>query len=167
MVIKTENCVWQELLDKAHDAWNKHNDSLTADYEAGKITADEVRENYWNFRDVLDIVCDDDKMRAACIFGKLNYQIENGGVMQWVDNRYAYYSIDWLQEYLEATGPIGKKIWKLLSPFLRDFMDEETGYLAETDEEEWEDLVNSSDYLSDEFYKLQDDWHKEVYEYLS
>ena len=119
-------------------------------------------------KDMLVHACETEAERAACVFGKLNQQIENGGVVQWVDNGYAYGCIEWLPEYLEATGPVGKKVWALLRPFLEDYMDED-GELERFDEEdgEWEDCMGCSDRISSEFYALQDEWHPEVYAYLA
>ena len=93
-----------------------------------------------------------------------------GGVIKWVDNGYAFGCIDWLQEHLEATGPVGKKIWEMLRPFLEEFMDEHTGEIQQDDEDDegnWSQASECSDELSTRFYDLEDEWHPEVYAYLA
>lgn len=151
MTLRGDDCEWQKLMDGPYQRWQEHDGS-------------------WSVKDMLLHACHTEAERAACVFGKLNQQIENGGVCQWVDNGYAFGCIDWLPDYLPATGPIGTKIWELLHPFLESYMDED-GQMVQfgegEDDLEWADCSNMSDRLSNEFYKLEDEWHKEVYAYLA
>jgi hypothetical protein len=167
MTLLTENCPWQTLMDGPYDRWRKHNEDLWVKLEAEKITHKQYRGQRWSFGDMVRN-CETDAERAACVLGKLNQQIENGGVIQWVDNRYAFESYPWLQEHLEGTGPVGKQIWEMLNPFLQDFMDEDSGEIRQCEDGDsaWEEAFGCSDRLSDKFYELEDSWHPEVYAYL-
>ena len=165
-----ENCEWQALMDVCYARWQEHDEEVMEDLKAGKITNCVARDRHWGVKDMLIHACNTEAERAACVFGKLNQQIGNGGVIQWVDNGYAYGCIDWLPEYLEATGPVGKKIWEMLRPFLEEFMDEHTGEIQQDDEDDegnWSQASECSDELSTRFYDLEDEWHPEVYAYLA
>lgn len=169
MALKEENCEWQALMDVCYDRWQKHDREVREAREKGVIDDRTARGRMWGVKEMLIGACNTEAERAACVFGKLNQQIGNGGVIQWVDNGYAFGCIDYLQEYLEATGPTGKKIWEMLKPFLEDFMDEETGEIKQYEDadEEWSEAYECSDGLSTRFYALEDEWHPEVYAYLA
>jgi hypothetical protein len=170
MALKEENCEWQALMDVCYDRWQKHDKQVREDYEAKRIDDRTARKRMWGVKDMLIHACNSKAERAACVFGKLNQQIENGGVIQWVDNGYAMGCIDYLQEFLEETGPVGKRVWAMLSPFLEDFMDEDTGEIRQYGEDadaEWSEAFECSDGLSTRFYAIQDEWHPEVYAYLA
>lgn len=164
-MLKTENCEWQALMDGPYERWIQHDNDIERALAAGDISPAEAREQSWGVHDMLVNACETEAERAACIFGKLNQQIENGGVMQWMDNGYAAGCIEWLPDLLPETGPVGKKIWDLLSSILEDYMEDlEDNSLSD---EDWEVCSVSSDRVSTAFYELQDAWHLEVYAYLA
>ena len=169
MTLLTENCPWQTLMDGPYDRWQQHSAEVQKDYEAGKLDERTARKRIWGFGDMLVHGCNTKAERIACVLGKLNQQIENGGVIQWVDNGYAYGSIDYLEDFLTECGPTGVEIWTMLKPFLEDYMDEDGEGIRQYDEEEgeWEEAFGVSDRLSDKFYALQEKWHPEVYALLA
>ena len=174
MVLKTENCEWQELMNGPYNRWQQHDELARLDREISAADGDHFENDrkVWGVEDMLLHACHTEAERAACVFGKLNQQIDNGGVCQWVDNGYAFGCIEWLPDYLPATGPVGKQIWELLRPFLESYMDEDSGEMVQFDDGdedglEWQDCSDMSDRLSSEFYRLQDEWHPEVYAYLA
>lgn len=67
MPLDTENSVFQSLMSQAYDKWHQHKD--------------------WTFRQFINHL--DFRERVAVLLGTMNYQIENGGVSQWIDNAYA------------------------------------------------------------------------------
>jgi hypothetical protein len=166
MALKTENCGWQALMDIAYDRWNANNDSVTERYRNGQLNEAEARKLMWGEEDHL-LACTP-KEREACILGKLNQQIENGGVSQWVINGYAYTAIKFgLWRLLDEMGETSRKIAELIRPFVEDCMDEDSGefmqYADDDDDDSWQEANGCSDRISDRFYELQDAWHPEVY----
>lgn len=169
MTLKTADCEWQALMDGPYDRWQANSKQVHADLEAGRIDRKTARKRSWDFGDMLVHGCNTEAERIACVLGKLNQQIENGGVIQWVDNGYAIGSIDYLEDYLNRCGPIGRTIWEFLRSFLEDFMDEDSGEIRQYDDGdgEWEEAFGVSDRLSTRFYDLQEAWHPEVYRLLA
>lgn len=162
-MLKTENCEWQTLMDGPYDRWQQHSEQVR---KAGNIDDRTAQKRMWGFGDMLVHGCNTEAERIACVLGKLNQQVENGGVIQWVDNRYAMDSIDYLQDYLTRCGETGTKIWEMLKPFLEDYMDEETGEIRQY-EDDYQNAFDCSDRISDKFYELQEAWHPEVYALLA
>jgi hypothetical protein len=68
----------QRLMDGAYDRWQTQKDTMT-------------RQEFWDQLDADE--------RVAVFLGNLNYQVENGGFSQWLDNGYAT---------LETVGFIGR-----------------------------------------------------------
>lgn len=163
-MLKSENCPWQKLVNESYDAWELHDKEVMDEHVAGNINAITAHKRMWEFGDML--VHSDTLHQIACVLGKMNEQIENGGVIQWVDNGYAHASIDYLQDCLTDCGPVGQKIWGMLKPFLELYIDENGDKRHYDDECDYEEAYNLSDGLSDEFYAVSDDWHNEVYALL-
>lgn len=165
MTLKTENCEWQAIMDVAYDKWQDHEKQLSEDVAEGIITEDQARLRRWGFKEMIANVCDSERMIAACVLGKLNQQVENGGFLQWIDNRYAFVSWAYLPEILEKMGPNSKKVLDLCKQAMT-WVDEDTGFLYDENErrdEAWDFLGG----LDSKFYKLQDKWHPEVYAFLA
>jgi hypothetical protein len=163
MTLKTENCSWQALMNVAYDRWNANNDSVTERYKKGDLTEDEARKLMWREEDHL-LACTP-KEREACILGKLNQQIENGGVGQWVDNGYAYTAVKFgLWRLLDEMGETSREVAELIRGFVEDYMDEDGEFKQYADDDDsWQEANGCSDRISSAFYKLQDKWHPEVY----
>lgn len=152
-MLKDENCQWQALCDIAYDQWQEH-DKLAPHSEK------------WGFKEMLENAEGPEKMVAACVLGKLNQQVCNGGFMQWIDNRYAIDSWHCLPEILEEMGPVSKKVLELCKHAM-SWVDEDTGYVIEPDGWDREEACDDLDEVDSQFYKLADEWHKEVYAYLA
>lgn len=166
MTLLTENCPWQTLMNAAYDRWQTHDQIIMEDCKVGRVTPKEATKLTWSFKDMLEHGCYSKAERAACVLGKLNQQVENGGVIQWVDNMYASHSIQYLEDYLRECGPTGSAIWEMLKSFLEEYMDEGGCRQFDDDDYDWQIMQEESDRLSDKFYEMEDEWHKEVYLYL-
>lgn len=150
-------------MDGPYDRWQKRSKELTRAFHAKEIDLKAHRARTWTFKGMLLNGCNSAAERAACVLGKLNQQIDNGGFAQWVDNRYAIESWDLLPDVLNEMGPVSKKVLAMCRQMMKlvgvngDFGD---------DDDDWEHTIDLSDRLSSEFYKLKDEWHPEVYAYL-
>ena len=95
----------QELMDKAYSRWQKGGDL----HNTSRI-------------EFLDKLTDPERM--AVVLGNLNYQVENGGWNQWVDNGYCT-SIVHLKDALEKVGtPTAKKVLTMVETVEDDLSDE-------------------------------------------
>jgi hypothetical protein len=152
-------------MDGAYDRWQQHEKRVEDDYKAERIDIDTARKRKWDFADMLDHACNTRVERAACMLGKLNQQIGNGGWEQWVDNGYALDSMAaGLDEHLREMGPKSQRVLEMVLDILSYYDDDGT---FTGDDFEWEQFVDgAADSLSTEFYALDDEWHVEVYAYL-
>ena len=145
MAVRTENCVWQALMDDAYDRWQRINA--------------ENPNNPWTFEDMLDNCSELE--RHAVALGKLNQQVENGGFIQWVDNGYGPDTIDTLCDILPKMGPVSRKVLDMCVKF--GDWDETELDEGDYELERWNEI---DDRCSRNFYDLQDEWHEEVYTFL-
>ena len=65
----------QELMDAAYKRWQDHNESVDNNYNL-----------QWDQQQFWDQLSEAEEI--AVYVGNLNYQVENGGFQQWVDNGY-------------------------------------------------------------------------------
>jgi hypothetical protein len=168
MTLLTNNCPWQQLVDSAYDRWQHHDLGVRNRAQLGEITQSEARSLMWSFGDLL-ANCSDAE-RQALSLGKLNQQVENGGVMQWVENGYAGHSAGILANLMPQIGPTSDRIWQLLSKFLNDWSEElESSDEQPVDyrEQQHELAYGDADELDDLFYLLSDEWHVEVYSHIA
>jgi len=164
MTLRGDNCRWQQLMDGPYDRWQKHCKELDQLRRADKISAIAHNKRRWSFKGMLNNGCYNQAERVACVLGKLNQQVDNGGFSQWVSNGYAVKSWDWLPDILEEMGPASKKVLDLCCQMMAH-VDEDEGDFEIGDD--WENTIMPlSDTLSDAFYALHDEWHPEVYAYL-
>jgi hypothetical protein len=167
MTLRGDNCFWQQLMNGPYDRWQKHNGKLEQQVKDEKLSIRDYRRRSWGFKEMLVDACNPVE-RAACVLGKLNQQVENGGFAQWVDNQYAVDSWDWLPDLLEDMGPASQKVLAMCKQIM-GWVEEDTGGFAQDEDSEydWEHVICPlSDRLSAEFYELEDEWHEEVYAYL-
>jgi len=166
MSVAGDDSLWQSLMNGPYERWSAHNDRIEAACKNDAIDDRTARLKSWDVKDMLIHACETEAERSACVLGKLNQQVENGGFKQWLENGYALASVDWLQELLEAIGPIGPRIWEMCFMIL-EYGDEETGRTQEYEEDSsWDDLQNLSDTLSTEYYGISAKWQLAVDEYL-
>ena len=100
------------------------------------------------FHDQLDA-----KERIAVFFGNLNYQVENGGYMQWIGNRYATEEVVGflIRRLQEIATPEANVVMQHLAN-IRDLC-EEHGW----DSDRWEDYVwdnIETDHFDHSFYNV-------------
>ncbi len=169
MTLLETDCPWQTLMDGPYDRWQEHEKEVERAYNADEIDLATARRRKWGFDGMLDNACNA-KERTACVLGKLNQQVCNGGFLQWVDNSYAIDSWHDLEDLLSKMGPVSLKVLELCREMMT-WVDEDGEIDGVHDEEDGqyvhEQACLASDRLSDAFYALDDAWHPEVYAYLA
>lgn len=94
--------IHQYLMDKAHDLWEKHRD--------------------WTYRDFVSHLSP--LRKDAVLIGNFNYQIENGGFLQWDWNGYSEYSgdifriLDEFSAYSPEAAKLANEVSSLINKFL-------------------------------------------------
>lgn len=153
--IKESNArdLWQSLMDDAYDRWKDENDQTITNYE-------EMLEKVPRLN------------KIAVLLGNLNYQVENGGWEQWVDNGYAIR----YPEVLDALGEINTSLSNKVSSMIEElapYIDESAknrGFFGDywIDEgyeyEEVCDEVEQYDEDTDEIYYEEECWDEEVFQ---
>lgn len=105
--------------------------------------------------------------RIAVYAGNLNYQVENGGFIQWMDNNYAKTEVvSFLTRTLERmTGPGAAAVLKILKDFIRVTraygIDLDEG-LRGFDDRDYESLYKALEPLNERFYDINDDFVAEI-----
>lgn len=112
--------------------------------------------------------------QIAVAFGNFNYQVENGGIHQWIYNGYFYDDAEKLTEYLESGKGLDERCQKILDTVYkieqnaRDTDCDRDGHYTDPDDEdgEWQfigDMINCDAF--DIWYYEHcdgDDWWKTV-----
>lgn len=108
--------------------------------------------------------------KKAVVLGKLNYQVENGGFYQWVDNGYVS-SIEYLLLVLkEMDTETSKKVAELLEnirPFVISGV-KNTGCFGKYLTLDHEDVMDNIEfnYLDDEYYNINEKFMEDCEEFL-
>ncbi|MCL2392933.1 MAG: hypothetical protein FWC66_10085, partial [Oscillospiraceae bacterium] len=144
----------QALMNEFYDEWQKEENK-------GKSKWD-VLENY------------SEAHQIAVAFGNFNYQVENGGLHQWIYNGYFHDDAEKLTEYLESGVGLDERCQKILDTIYkldqsaRDTDCDRDGYYIEPDDEDSEsqfigDMIDC-DGFDTWYYEHcgQDDWWKTV-----
>jgi hypothetical protein len=133
----------QNLVDEAYDLWQKP-------------------ENNWNKDQFLQNL-PSQAHRDAVILGNLNYQVGNGGFEQWFGNDYGDRDAEYLiGTLLPAIGtPSAKRVMYLVEEAY-DLREEYDPYEGEPNE----DASNDLDNLDSEYYAIDDEFMKDVNQYL-
>lgn len=142
--------LWQNLMDRSYAKWEN-----TVPYRRFLLSLDSVE-------------------RKAVILGNFNYQVLNGGLQQWVDNGYASGSGRDLLAILEEIGTeVSEKILKIVKQTLQYVNTdmEKFGFGEDYWNEPWDGeeppaCYETVDKLTDEFYKISDDFEHDVGKYL-
>jgi hypothetical protein len=133
--------VWQGLMDSAYDKWEK-----------GMNKAD--------FLESLD-----SPEAEAVVLGNLNYQVQNGGFYQWIDNGYAELSAsDVLFVLKRMKTPAARAVIKMVRQVI-EYMD--SGAFGDDGEEHDEEALDALDKLDDEYYVLDDQFNNDIEKYLT
>jgi len=141
---------WQVLMDAAYKKWE------------GKD---------WTYARFLVEI--ERKERIAVLLGNLNYQVENGGFRQWVDNGYALNAREIIAILMTIGGPGSIKVAEMVKQIAKhvdltktkvgwsDYWKRYTNRFGESSDEptEGEKLAET---LDNPFYDLQPEWHAEV-----
>lgn len=127
----------QQLMDQAYTRWQSHRD-WSQDQFMMRLSWPE---------------------KVAVTIGNLNYQVENGGFMQWHDNGYSEYEMTLIDVLNELNTDAANQVAHLVEGFMKDAADVE-------DEEEWEDAWNVSNDLSDQFYTINKQLLADVEDFL-
>lgn len=98
--------------------------------------------------------------RDAVVLGNLNYQVQNGGFSQWVENDY-HEGAEYLVYALRAMDTeLARKVLTMVEEALRLLIEDSDDYDGE------DRALDVSDRLSNEFYALNGDFLKECSTYL-
>jgi len=178
----------QELMDAAYDRWQE-SERLGRKYLEGcDINAYDLRrenpelyrayfwtkEDFWAQLSPAEIV--------AVFTGNLNYQVENGGWLQWHDNGYSECA-DWLIGQLPKLGPVSTKVAAMVAQVMQaiedwepeveewvedywEEIDDQTGDIFEHDDSCYEMVPNEEgpevDHLDGPYYEINDAFMAEV-----
>lgn len=140
-------------MDNCYDRWQQHN----RDIKDGGLK--------WSYNDFIDQLTPYEK--TAVILGNLNYQVENGGFMQWDDNGYSDYYDD-IYDFIESTDFVDKdKLIDLVDEFqsIKDSIDKLDSY-DDFYTEDCETRYRSMNNLDSRYYDIEDSWKDYVNEYL-
>lgn len=159
----------QNLMNTAYNEWQKPN-------------------NNWTYRQFLNESTP--AQRKAILLGNFNYQVHNGGFMQWVDNGYGLHAQELLDVLEQINTDLSKEVISLVKqimPYI-DFSQENRGWgdywLKEEElhqryigcwEDEDEDLYEEEDCqgsrvaqtLDSPYYKIADAFLEEAEAFLS
>jgi hypothetical protein len=124
----------------------------------------EVPASYDQFVESLD-----EPHQAAVLLGNLNYQVENGGFVQWYRNGYSS-QIERLSGYLDQL-PTGKRVRQLLAQLeclVEDAKAEEdnAGGL-EIDEVDWQSIRQQLRELDAQYHQIRSSYLKECEDWLT
>jgi len=165
----------QELMNEVYDAWNKQDNEIrdqikkTKSYEEQR----ELRKKMWSQRDVLEQFSE--KHRLAVMAGNLNYQVCNGGFLQWHDNEYSELE----EELMEALRKVGTPLCMMMKAHIEEYQtrredaEDDNSYYSglswagedEDDEdyyEEEEEYEAETGDLDTSFYKINEKFILEV-----
>ena len=112
MATVDDNSLWQQLMNAAYDKWQEQGRKC----EATSKAAGDVVARSWTYAQFLRELSVAE--RRAVMLGNLNYQVENGGFAQWVDNGYASDSGSELLDILPEMGEASKKVCDLVRSVL-------------------------------------------------
>ncbi len=136
---------WQLLVTTAYKRWNLH----------GRVW------KYGKFLDTLTKVEQD-----AVLLASLNYQTENGGFAQWVDNAYGLWATETLSALRKIRSGASEAVISILNEFVHN-VDEslrEAGYCDYwLEEPDWNFLHE----LSERYYEVQDKFVADVEDYFA
>lgn len=95
--------------------------------------------------------------RVGVLTGTLNYQVENGGFAQWHENDYSEFS----QDLLRVLKLINTEATVRVSNLVRHVMN-----VVDNENHEREELMEVSDWASDEFYTFNKQYLADVESFL-
>lgn len=157
--------VWEGLMDQAYSKWEKEN---------------------WSKAEFIQEHCSDLE-RKAVLLGNLNYQVENGGFGQWVDNGYGIFWEDTVEVLRQVGTENAMKTINLINRFSQYINEDPDGYewitevetncepYYDEENDEWlEDETEEEENpgwdiaceISSEYYKFNQSLMDEIEEFL-
>ncbi|MBQ9833604.1 MAG: DUF4375 domain-containing protein [Bacilli bacterium] len=143
-VLKDIDSLWSFIMDQSYDIWK--NNSMSRDEFLSKLS---------------------DYEKLAVKFGNFNYQVENGGLMQWDCNGYSE-DLEDLQEFLTKSDYSKKdRFLGILDAFsnVKDAinkLDKYDDWYAEDMNTRW----NSLETFDKDYYSFKDNWIEYFEDYL-
>ena len=146
-----EDDIHQRTMDQAYANYQQK----AGRQEVGR--AFDGRGKQRSHRNFLDALSEPEQL--AVVFGNLNYQVENGGFTQWVDNGYYVDTVDRLKEYCakyKAQYPVMGRVENLIEE-LEDFAHQfgEDMDLEELFSHRWEQDIDDA-FSSEDWGKLDE-----------
>ncbi len=129
----------QALMDQAYSRW--------------QADANMSQEDFWDTLGANE--------RLAVFVGNFNYQVCNGGFIQWHDNDYAKpVVLDYLERLCQR---MDTKVSHTVAGLLSEFRLAQKEFIEnERDEDAWPEFSSATDMLCNQFYKINDAWLVEV-----
>ena len=143
-VLKDIDSLWSFIMDQSYDIWK--NNSMSRDEFLSKLS---------------------DYEKLAVKFGNFNYQVENGGLMQWDCNGYSE-DLEDLQEFLTKSDYSKKdRFLGILDAFSNvknaiDKLDKYDDWYDEDMNTRW----NSLETFDKDYYSFKDNWIEYFEDYL-
>lgn len=134
---------WQFIMDESYKKWD---DGLSRDEFLSKLT---------------------DYEKLAIMFGNFNYQVENGGLLQWDDNGYSE-DLGSLYDHLDNCHYNQKaKFMQILDDFsyVKDAI-EELDHNDDWYHEDCQTRLKTLEYYDRDYYDIQDSWKNYFENYL-
>ncbi len=139
---KVDN-VWQFVMDRAYE---KFDDGISREEFINRLSEYE---------------------KVAVIFGNFNYQVENGGLLQWADNGYKN-DLNYLEKFVDNSDFVYKMDFQNIFGGIR-YIDESIKMLNDYDEWYEQDKQTRIDSLKDYdklYNKISENWKNYLEDYL-
>jgi len=143
-VLKDIDSLWSFIMDQSYDIWK--NNSMSRDEFLSKLS---------------------DYEKLAVKFGNFNYQVENGGLMQWDCNSYSE-DLEDLQEFLTKSDYSKKdRFLGILDAFsnVKDAINKLDKY-DDWYDEDMNTRWNSLETFDKDYYSFKDNWIEYFEDYL-
>ena len=100
--------------------------------------------------------------KIAVVAGNLNYQVGNGGFVQWADNGY----IDTADLLLEITNEMATETSLEVAALIEQMLEIWEEYLEYQDDDSWQDMFGQTDSMDTRFYQINDQFLVEIEGYI-
>jgi hypothetical protein len=148
--------VLQGLMDQAYDRWQA-NERLAAEYSPHERAAHMTKQQ---FQDSLD-----PRERLAVSVGNMNYQVENGGWVQWSVAGNGYGTPEVVDYLMEAMLRVGTDTCRQVHAMLRAFRAARVKH--DLSERGWQRVCDLLDPLCTSFYAVNDKMLDDCEAYLA
>lgn len=141
-----ENSRMQELMTQAYERWQANRD--------------------WSIEKFWDQLDADERM--AVFTGNFNYQVENGGFIQWYDNRYAQPQVvDYLLRLCDDINTdASKKVKELIKSFKNALKSCQVDRRGDLEIEDWDALCDTCNGLDSPYYEINQQFLEDMEKYI-